>query len=122
MPLIKSPEDLQRFREETLQKRMLQNQAGHVQIIISMGTSGIAAGARDTMQAILEFIEKEKLNHILLKQTGSLGFDSWEPVIQVVINGQSLITYRKVSSSVARRIMEEHILGGKIVQEHAINF
>lgn len=122
MPLINSPEDLRRVREETLQKRLLQNQAGYIQIIISMDTPAIAAGARETMQAFLEFIEEEKLNHILVKKTGNLGFDSWKPIVQVVINGQSPVTYWKVSPTVARRIMEEHVVGGKVVQEHAIHF
>ncbi len=122
MPLINSPQDLRRVREETLQKRLLQNQASRIQIIVSMDTPAIAAGARETMQAILEFIEEEKLNHILVKKTGNLGFDSWKPIVQVVINSQSPVTYRKVSPTVARRIMEEHVVGGKVVQEHAIHF
>jgi NADP-reducing hydrogenase subunit HndB len=121
MPFIKSPEDLKRVREEMLQKHLLQNQAGGVQIIISMGTPAIAAGAHETMQAILEYIEKEKLSHVSVQQTGNLGFDSWEPIVQVIVSGKPPVTYRKVSSAIARQIMEEHIVGGKIVQDHAMH-
>ena len=44
MPTIKSLEDLKRVREEALQKRQLKSEPGSVQIIVGMGTPGIAAG------------------------------------------------------------------------------
>lgn len=121
MPTIKSIEDLKRVREEALQKRQLKNEPGNVQITVGMGTPGIAAGARETMKAILETIEKENLAQIQVRQTGNIGIDSWEPIVQVTIGDQPMVTYGKVTPEVARRIMKEHIQGGKVVQDHVIN-
>jgi NADP-reducing hydrogenase subunit HndB len=56
---IKSLEDLKRIREAALQKRQLKVESGSIQIIVGMGTTGIAAGARETMRAILEHIEQK---------------------------------------------------------------
>lgn len=120
MPTIKSLEDLKRVREEALQKRELKTQPGHVQIIVGMGTPGIAAGARETMKAILETIEEENLSHILVRQTGNIGLDSWEPIVQVVIGDSPMVTYGKVTPAVARRILAEHVVAGTIVKDFVL--
>jgi NADP-reducing hydrogenase subunit HndB len=120
MPAVKSLDDLKRIREEALQKRQLKVQPGNVQIIVGMGTPGIAAGARDTMKAILEFIEKENLSDIIVRQTGNIGLDSWEPIVQVIVGENPKVTYGKVTPDVARQIMREHVMGGKVVQKYAI--
>ena len=85
MSNIKSLEDLKRIREEALQKRELKSESGQIQIIVGMGTPGIAAGARETMKAILEYIENDKLSDISVRQTGNIGMDSYEPIVQVII-------------------------------------
>jgi NADP-reducing hydrogenase subunit HndB len=108
MSQIKSLEDLKRIREEALRKRELKTEPGQTQIIVGMGTPGIAAGARETMKAILEYIEARQLRDITVRQTGNIGLDSWEPIVQVV-RGNEKISYGKVSPDVARKIMKEHV-------------
>jgi NADP-reducing hydrogenase subunit HndB len=117
---IKSLDDLKRIREEALKKREVKNAPGSVQIIVGMGTPGIAAGARDTMKAILEFIETEKIQNVIVRQTGNIGLDSWEPIVQVIVGEAPLVTYGKVTPVVARRIMRDHVIKGEIVQDHVI--
>ena len=120
MTTIKSVEDLKRIREEALKKRQLKTEPGNIQIIVGMGTPGIAAGARETMKAILEIIEKQNLANIVVRQTGNIGIDSWEPIVQVVIGDQPKVTYGKVTPVAVERIINEHILGGNIVKEYVI--
>lgn len=120
MPDIKSLEDLKRIREEAIQKRQLKQETGHVQITVGMGTPGIAAGARETMKAILEFIESHQLANTIVRQTGNIGLDSWEPIVQIVIGSEPQVTYGKVTPTAAGRIMEEHVVGGKVVKEYLI--
>ncbi len=120
MDKVKSLEDLKRMREEALEKRKAKTTTGARQIIVGMGTVGIAAGARETLKAILEFIEKESLSDVVVRQTGNIGLDSWEPIVQVIIGEQPKVTYGKVTPDVARRIMKEHVVGGVIVKDHAI--
>ncbi len=120
MPAIKSLEDLKRVREEALQKRQLKNEPGGVQIIVGMGTPGIAAGARETMKAILETIAEKQLTNIVVRQTGNIGLDSWEPIVQVIIDEEPKVTYGRVNPDAARRIMKEHIQEGKIVKDYVI--
>jgi NADP-reducing hydrogenase subunit HndB len=85
-----------------------------------MGTCGIAAGARDTMKAILEFIEKESVNGVIVTQTGCIGMCEKEPIVQVVIGDQPKVTYGKVNPDTARRIMKNHVVAGNVVSDHVV--
>lgn len=117
MPGVKSLEDLKRLKEEALEKRRAQATNARAQITVGMGTCGIAAGARETMKAILEVIEADNLSDIIVTQTGCIGLCEWEPIVQVVMGNQSKVTYGKVSPDRARQIMREHIEGEKLLSE-----
>lgn len=120
MTTVKSLEDLKKLREQALQKREVKKAEGQAQVIVGMGTCGIAAGARDTMKAILETIEKEGMTGIIVSQTGCIGLCEKEPIVQVVVGEQAKVVYGKVNPEVARQIMKEHVAGGKVVQDHVI--
>ena len=117
---VKTLDDLKKLREEALEKRRVKSASGQVQIVVGMGTVGIAAGARETLKAILEYIEKENLPGVIVRQTGNIGLDSYEPIIQVVIGDTPKITYARVTPDAARRIMKEHVVGGQVVKDYAI--
>ncbi len=121
MSTIKSLEDLKRAREEALKKREMKASSGTIQVIVGMGTCGIAAGARDTMKAILETIEKDSMNGIVVTQTGCIGLCEKEPIVQVVVGEAAKVTYGKVNPDVAKKILKEHVGNGKVVTDHVLN-
>lgn len=121
MATVKSLEDLKRIREEALEKRRLKTSTGNIQIIVAMGTCGIAAGARDTMKAILETIEEKNLTGITVSQTGCMGLCEKEPIVQVIVGEQPKVTYGKVDPDAARKILQEHVIDGKPVKGMTIN-
>jgi len=43
-----------------------------------------------------------------------------EPIVQVVVGEQSKVTYGNVTPDVARRIMREHVVEGKVVESNVI--
>jgi NADP-reducing hydrogenase subunit HndB len=120
MDKVKSLEDLKKIREQALQKREAKTTSGQKEIVVGMGTVGIAAGARETLKTILDYIETENLKDIVVRQTGNIGIDSWEPVVQVMIGAEPKITYGKVTPEIAKEIMKEHIVGGKVVKQFVI--
>ncbi len=120
MSNVKSLEDLKRLKEEALKKRQATATSGRAQVVVAMGTCGIAAGARDTMKAILDQIEADKLTGILVTQTGCMGKCEWEPIVEVAVGNEPKTTYGKVSAERARQIMREHVVGGKVVSELVI--
>ncbi|NMB60938.1 MAG: (2Fe-2S) ferredoxin domain-containing protein [Chloroflexi bacterium] len=121
MNKIKSLEDLKRVREEALEKRSIATTTGKAQVIVGMGTCGIAAGARETMKAVLDYIETENLDGILVTQTGCIGLCEQEPILQVVRGEADKVTYGKVNPEVAKKILKEHVVDGNIVKEFVVN-
>lgn len=120
MATVKSLEDLKKIREAALEKRAMKTASGETRVIVAMGTCGIAAGARETMKAILDTIEAENYTGISVTQTGCIGLCEKEPIVQVVVGEQPKVTYGKVDPDVARRIMKEHVTGGKPVAEYIV--
>ncbi len=120
MNAIKSLDDLQKIREAALAKRKLSETSGSKQVIVGMGTCGIAAGARETMKSVLDYIEANNLENVAVTQTGCIGLCEQEPIMQVVMPGQEKVTYGKVNAEVAKKIMKEHVADGKVVQGNVI--
>lgn len=120
MPTINSIEDLKKLREEAQKIKEMRDQTGKTQIVVGMGTIGIAAGARETLKAILNFIEENNLPDIILRQTGNLGLSGQDPVVKVTLPNQEEVVYVKVNTEIARKIMQEHVLGGKLLTEYVI--
>ena len=120
MPASKSLEELKRVREEALQKKQMKAAAGNVQVIVAMGTCGIAAGARDTMKSVLNFIETNNLSGVSVTQTGCIGMCEQEPILQVVIGENPKVTYGKVNVEVAEQIMKQHVQNGLPVKDYVL--
>jgi NADP-reducing hydrogenase subunit HndB len=120
MPSIKSLEDLKRIREEALEKRKVKTAEGSIQVIVAMGTCGIAAGARDTMKAILDHIESNNVSGVIVTQTGCIGKCDYEPIVSVVIGAEPKVTYGHINAERARKIMQEHVADGKVLTDWLI--
>ena len=121
MPTIKSLDDLKKIREDALKKREVKDSAGQKKVVVGMGTCGIAAGARDTMKAILEKIEVENLTGIVVSQTGCIGICEMEPIVQVKIGDGEKITYGKVDAETAKLIIDQHVVNGMAVKEKIVS-
>ena len=117
---VKSLEDLKKIKEETLAKRQIRNANARARVTVAMGTCGIAAGARDTMKAILDEIEKDAVPGVLVTQTGCIGLCEFEPIVHVQIGDSPQVTYGKVTPERARAIVDEHVVGNKVIQEWVV--
>ena len=85
-----------------------------------MGTCGIAAGARDVMKALLEEIERSQLASVTTTTSGCAGLCSREPMATVELAGHAPVKYVDLDADKIRRIIKEHVVGGKIVDEYAL--
>jgi NADP-reducing hydrogenase subunit HndB len=91
------------------------------QIIIGMGTCGIAAGAKRVFDAFLEELDARKLENVVVTQTGCMGLCYVEPTIEVIAPDMPPVIYGKVDAEVAKLIVEDHILRKKMVSEHVFD-
>lgn len=110
-------EELRELREKLKKKIKTRNKSARIRIIVGMGTSGIASGARETLKAILDEIEKRNLEDVLVTQNGEKGLHPEEPIVVVEdIEKKMRIIYGGVTPDVARMIVVEHIIYGKPVK------
>ena len=112
-------EDLRKLREE--KKKVLDRRdvsGNDIVIIIGMGTCGIAAGAKESLEAFLDEIDKKELGHVTVKQTGCMGLCYVEPTVEVKVPGMPDTIYGKVDADTARKIVDEHIVNKKLVNNH----
>lgn len=90
-----------------------------VHVIVAMGTSGIQSGAKVILNYIADIVEEKGLDNVIITQTGA--FDGVvEPVVQVYSKALGLVSYQGVDKDTAKRIVEETIIGGKILEDKKI--
>jgi NADP-reducing hydrogenase subunit HndB len=119
MPKL-SIDDLEKISQRVKKSVLLREGAGRAKITVHMGTCGIAAGARKIMNTLLDEIEKEKIEDIILTNSGCAGLCSREPMMTVELKGEAPVKYVDLTPDKVRQIFSEHVLGGKIVQEYAL--
>ena len=91
-----------------------------IKILVGMATCGIAAGARPVMLSFVDEVAKRQLNHVTVSQTGCVGMCRLEPMVDVYVPGQEKVTYVHVKPEMVPRIVAEHIVNGRPVQEYTI--
>lgn len=112
-------EELRKLRDEQkkgLSRRDVENK--DTQIIVGMGTCGIAAGAKDTLNAFIQELEDSELNNVRVTQTGCMGLCYVEPTVEVIVPGMPDVIYGKVDADVARKIVRKHIINKALVNDH----
>jgi NADP-reducing hydrogenase subunit HndB len=119
MAKIKSLEELLQLKEEVRSKVNIREQGDNienlVQVKVAMATCGIAAGARDIMNYMINELAEEKLDHVVVTQTGCMGYCYAEPTIEVTIPGSDSVVYGEVTKEKAKEIIEKHIKNGELV-------
>ncbi len=119
---MKSLAELQAIREKTLNRINLrkEDEGETVRIVVGMATCGIAAGARPVMLAFMEEAEKRGLGNVTVSQTGCIGMCRLEPMVDVYLPGQEKVTYVHMKPEMVSRIVAEHIVNGRPVEEYTI--
>lgn len=112
-------EELRSLRESK-KKEMTQRDGDDktAQIIIGMGTCGIAAGAKEAFDAFLDELNTHNIQDTRITQTGCMGLCFSEPTVEVDVPGVPRVIYGNVDGKVARRIVREHIIRKALVSDH----
>lgn len=120
---VKSLEDLKKIREESLNKVKLREkgEGDQVEILVGMATCGIASGARETLNAIVDEVSKENIGNVKVVQVGCVGYCHSEPCVQVNMPGEKPALYGKIDEKKGREIVKKHIKEGKKLEESIID-
>ncbi|WP_036221874.1 (2Fe-2S) ferredoxin domain-containing protein [Mesoaciditoga lauensis] len=114
---IKSLEELQKIKEEFSKNLKWRDSKKRGRIVVAMGTCGISAGAKETLRAIVDELDKNSIDDIAVIQSGCMGLCEVEPTVEVQIGEEEPVVYGHVDEKQARRIVKEHIINGKILSD-----
>ena len=118
---MKSLAELQAIKEKMKNKVVLREGTNATRVVVGMATCGIAAGARPVLNTFVEEVNALGLTEtVTVSQTGCIGLCQFEPIVEVYESGKEKVTYVKVDAEKAKRIANEHLKGGKVVNEYTI--
>ena len=109
MDKIKSLADLKK-KKDNLQNTMTLREKGDknesmVQIKVAMATCGIAAGAKQVMETLIDTCDSNKIDAVVT-QTGCMGYCFAEPTVEITKPGQEPIVFGYVNTEKAKEIIQ----------------
>lgn len=81
-----------------------------IEVLIGMGTCGIAAGARDTFNELLIELEKKNIKNCKVISVGCLGQCSLEPTVQVNMPNREPLIYGKITQEKVQELVQKVII------------
>ena len=118
MNKIKSIDDLKQLRETMQAKIKLRENSSHpeniVRIKVAMSTCGIASGAKEIMNFLMDELESQAIEGVVT-QTGCMGYCYAEPTIEVTVPGKDPIVFGEVDKFRASQIIEKYIIHNELV-------
>lgn len=107
-----------RFRQ--LQDSALKTSYAGIKVTVHLATCGIAAGAREVMNALMEEMSLADRPEIEIKSGGCIGNCKTHPNVTVEIEGENPVVYQKMNAAKMRQVFKQHLLNGKVQTEFVL--
>lgn len=118
---MKTIQDLEEIRKNTFDRVNQGINRKSTRIVVGMATCGIAAGADEVYEAIVDEINKLGLSNVVVAKTGCIGVCRLEPIVEIIRPGEEKVTYVKMSPYKARRVVASHVLVGAVRDEYTMH-
>ena len=118
---MKSLAELQAIRNRMIEQvNMRKDDNIDTRVVVGMATCGIAAGARPVMLEFVEELKRRGLENVTVAQTGCIGMCRLEPMVEVYVKDQEKVTYVHMTPEKVARVVNDHIVNGRPVEEYTI--
>ena len=107
-------DDLKKIKEKVHKEMSLRDGDRRVKVTVHMGTCGIASGAKEVMDTLLQEIETAGTNDVVVTTSGCMGLCSREPLVTVEVLDREPIKYEYMNPNKMRQVFKRHILEGEI--------
>jgi NADP-reducing hydrogenase subunit HndB len=107
-------DDLKKIKDKVHKEMSLRDGERRVKVTVHMGTCGIASGAKEVMDTLLQEIETAGANDVVVTTSGCMGLCSREPLVTVEVLNQEPIKYEYMNSNKMRQVFKRHIMEGEI--------
>ena len=111
---------IKKIKDKTTKETSLRHGAANIKITVHMGTCGIAAGAREVMNALMEELAEADRQDIRVVTSGCMGMCSSEPNVTVESMDAEPIVYQKMDSNKMRQVFRRHVLLGEVQADFAL--
>jgi NADP-reducing hydrogenase subunit HndB len=115
MTKIRNLADLRKLKDQLQSKAKLRDESENpddlVQVKIAMATCSIASGSRETMNYIMDELDKRNIDAVVI-QTGCMGYCYAEPTMEVKLPGKEPVVFGYVDHHKANEIIEKYIKNG----------
>jgi NADP-reducing hydrogenase subunit HndB len=112
--------DLKKIKEKVHSDTYLREGDRRVKVTVHMGTCGIAAGAREVMDALMTEISESGVTDVVVTTSGCMGLCSREPLVTVAIVEQDPIKYEHMDANKMRQVFKRHIMEGEVQTTFAL--
>ncbi|HUN55315.1 MAG TPA: (2Fe-2S) ferredoxin domain-containing protein [Smithella sp.] len=106
--------DLKKIKDKVHKEMSLRDGERRVKVTVHMGTCGIASGAKEVMDTLLQEIEAAGANDVVVTTSGCMGLCSREPLVTVEVLNKEPIKYEYMNSNKMRQVFKRHIMEGEI--------
>jgi NADP-reducing hydrogenase subunit HndB len=107
-------EDLKKIKEKVHVDTALREGGARVKVTVHMGTCGIASGAREVLDALMNVIAEDSVSDVTVTTSGCMGLCSREPLVTVEVVGKEPIKYEYMNPNKMRQVFKRHIIKGEI--------
>ncbi len=118
MEKIKSLADLKKKREQLQSSMQLREMGDNVdnmiQVKVAMATCGIASGAKQVMETIINECNDRKLP-VVVTQTGCMGYCYAEPTVEVKKPGQDPVVFGYITPAKATELVDKYLAGNELL-------
>lgn len=119
---MKSLEELVAIRDKMQQQMNLNTlEDDQIRVVVGLATCGIASGARPVLSAFTEIVAEKNIENVLVTQTGCIGLCQYEPIVEITQTGKEKVTYVNMTPEKVEEIVQDHLLGGKVVRKYTIS-
>lgn len=102
-----------------LKRKRIPQTDDRYRVRVGMATCGISAGADKIRDEFRRAVEEVGLKHVEIIPTGCVGRCDLEPMAEVTRGTDPPVLYIRLTPEKAKRIVEEHLVGGNVVNEYA---
>jgi NADP-reducing hydrogenase subunit HndB len=115
-------DDLRKLRSQVQSELKRRDSEGKsIQVIVGMGTCGIASGANLILDKFITLLnEKGIAENAIIRQTGCMGHCENEPTVEIIMPDMPKVVYGNVKEDTVTKIVEEHIINKKPVENFII--
>ena len=119
---MKTIADLMAIRDKMQSQINLRETGGddEIKIVVGLATCGISAGAREVFNTFIDEIAASGLDNVKVARTGCLGMCKLEPMVEIFVPRQEKCTYVLVTADKAKKIFDEHIKNGRVVNDYLV--